>query len=50
MDNNVNLPIKIVFKIKGFENLVQINEFIEKRILPIQKKYPYAEISIEIST
>lgn len=47
--NEMSLPIKIVFKIKGAENLAKINEFIEKRIVPIQKKHPYAEISIEVS-
>ncbi len=39
--------IKIIFHIKNQEVVKEIEKFIEVKIIPIQKKYPYAEISIE---
>ena len=35
----------ILIKIKRIEKL---DEFIEKRIIPMREKYPYAEICIEV--
>lgn len=39
---------KIVFKLSGSDAISQLDEFIEKRVLPLKEKYPYTEISIEV--
>lgn len=49
MDNKTGYQLHIVFKLNGAEKVKMLNEFIEKRIVPLQKEYPHAEISIEVS-
>lgn len=40
---------KLLITIK-IKNLGQLEQFIEKRIIPLKEKYPYAEICIEVET
>lgn len=49
MENKREYQLQIVFRLHGVDKVEKLNEFIEKRIVPLQKKYPYAEVSIEVS-
>lgn len=40
--------LTIVFKLNAEDVLPRLDEFIEERVKHIQKKYPYAEVRIEI--
>lgn len=40
--------LEIVIQLRNGEIITQINEFIEKRIMEIYTKHPYAKIRIEV--
>ncbi len=40
--------MEIVIQLKGEGIVAQMNEFLEKRIMKIYEKHPYAKIRIEV--
>lgn len=43
-----NPELEIVLQLRGEGIIERMNEFIEKRIMEIYDKYPYAKIRIEV--
>lgn len=49
VNNEIGKSFKITLNLKGIESIKQLPQFIENKMIPLQEKYPYVEIHIEVS-
>lgn len=47
--NTKQLELSIMFNIRGDGAERRVEKFIEKVVMPLKEKYPYAEICIEVN-